>query len=381
MRILYWGIAGEIGAKLCNSLSTDHSVAALFISECEYETPNVKVLPTSDSVIPLLASGDAFDVIVCFGENLRPLEYMVEDLSGFSGPLPPIYFLEELDLYNPPCNALDINGVFVEALAAQKGISAIRVCTSPLYGEMHQPHFVSEICSSLNSRGSLLLEGHPDDICDCIFIDDFCLAVKELIETRYDAVLVDIATPTPFSMWSFVEQLRRVYPAVVIELDESAAPSRARKVHHFDSWKPARSFLEDIDICFEVAEGSRSEEKQSLFLRRFRLAGKAIIYVAFFLLVELYSSFVFVSSGLQFVDLRLLFVVTTALLGGMRLGLFSAMLCTVSSIAHALVGGTQWYVIAFNINNWIPFAVYFVCGIVFGSMKGFRIKNEEKGDW
>lgn len=94
-----------------------------------------------------------------------------------------------------------------------------------------------------------------------------------------------------------------------------------------------------------------------------------------FVLTELIASFSSDYVYFQFVDVRLLFIVLMATMYGMRYGIFSAVLeCVVLIRQYSLIGvtGVQLF---YNIENWVPFAVYLMAGSVAGYIKN---KNTEE---
>ena len=102
------------------------------------------------------------------------------------------------------------------------------------------------------------------------------------------------------------------------------------------------------------------------------------VFAVLFALVEMYTQFVTVSSDLQFVDLRLLFVVASSLFFGKRYGIAAAAMCSVSSVAQSLIAGYRWYVLFYHVDNWIPIAVYFVIAVLLGIYQETREKRSRR---
>jgi hypothetical protein len=75
----------------------------------------------------------------------------------------------------------------------------------------------------------------------------------------------------------------------------------------------------------------------------------------------------------KYVDFRLLFVVLMATVYGMRFGLFSAVLASLSIIYTWFQLGLDWELLSQNVGNWFPFVVYFSAGIIIGFI---RDRNE-----
>ena len=94
-----------------------------------------------------------------------------------------------------------------------------------------------------------------------------------------------------------------------------------------------------------------------------------------FLLAELISSYTSEAVYFEFADVRLMYIVIVGTIHGMKLGIVAALLeCIVLVWQYALMGmsGTLLF---YNIENWIPFAIYLMAGSITGYI---RNKKEEE---
>ena len=96
------------------------------------------------------------------------------------------------------------------------------------------------------------------------------------------------------------------------------------------------------------------------------VAGKLAIFLLAFFAVEVYTSFMAVTSDLQHVDLRIAFIAIAAVAFGRRYSVAAALLCSGASVLHSLQMGYRWHVLFFNVNNWIPVAIYIFFAVVIG---------------
>ncbi len=131
-------------------------------------------------------------------------------------------------------------------------------------------------------------------------------------------------------------------------------------------WMPERSFFSELPC---VVRSIESEGAQILRISRSRVKStlfRLLSFLALFAFVCLYTGFIKTSSELQFVDVRLLFIISACLFLGKRYGLAAAVLCSVASVAQSIFYGTQWYVIFFHVDNWIPVSIYLASSVLFG---------------
>lgn len=144
------------------------------------------------------------------------------------------------------------------------------------------------------------------------------------------------------------------------------ADERARKEY---GWYPEHLIKDDIA---EILASIVPERKRTgrVFAQSWRNAG---IARRISIILEVFST-VFVAEILNlwtqnnvivnFIDFRLVCVVLMGAMNGLNAGIVSALLCSVGYVFTR--GGTQWQVIFYNVQNWLPFACYFLLGAILG---------------
>ncbi|MGI6007316.1 MAG: hypothetical protein ACOX8E_07470 [Ruminococcus sp.] len=122
-------------------------------------------------------------------------------------------------------------------------------------------------------------------------------------------------------------------------------------------------------IFLEKVIGERQDFKGKI-LRFLKKAGQGVFryleLFVFFLLAELISRFTSDSVYFRFVDVRLFYIVIMGTIHGMRFGLIAAFLESLALAGDYLQIGMNGTVLFYNIENWIPFAVYFMAGSITG---------------
>jgi len=99
--------------------------------------------------------------------------------------------------------------------------------------------------------------------------------------------------------------------------------------------------------------------ENSVFLKWVELLGGAV-------LMQFLSEFTGTLIQFKYVDFRLFFVVLMGLVYGIRFGLFASVLASLSVFYTWYNLGYDWALLAYNVGNWFPFAVYFAAGIMTG---------------
>ena len=104
-------------------------------------------------------------------------------------------------------------------------------------------------------------------------------------------------------------------------------------------------------------------------------AGKLAVFLLTFFAVEFYTNFMAVASDLQHVDLRIAFIAIAAVAFGRKYSVAAALLCSGASVLQSLQMGYRWHVLFFNVNNWIPIAVYIFFAVIISILAK---KSEDK---
>lgn len=135
-------------------------------------------------------------------------------------------------------------------------------------------------------------------------------------------------------------------------------------------WYPEHEIADDIKDIFTVL---CMEKRQHRVLGRRRIQHqkiqekiRVILEVLLsFLIAELLNHYTRNNIMVNFIDFRLVYVVMMGLINGLYAGVFSALL---SCVGYVMERGAlmQWQVIFYNVQNWLPFACYFLLGSVSG---------------
>lgn len=105
------------------------------------------------------------------------------------------------------------------------------------------------------------------------------------------------------------------------------------------------------------------------------LGKETMIYVELvllFLIAELLSQITSDNAYFRFVDVRLCYIVIMGTIHGMRFGVVAAILECFALIRQYYMTGINGTVLFYNIENWIPFAIYLMTGSITGYVSNKR---------
>lgn len=251
-----------------------------------------------------------------------------------------------------------------------------RLCyieTPAIYGADFLPPVLMSEAIERPRRNELLLHGNEHDLCDLLHVEDLCKLIENLLGTSVLPATLYISGGRTDTLAALGEQLHHSLRLTEIKYS-SAQKAAAMPVPHdtVDGWMPEHSFLDDLPSMINRMENEGKTELRFRSSEILKKAGRGLLFLALFSIVCLYTGFFQVSSELQFVDVRLLYVIFSSLFWGKGYGLTAGLLCCAASVIQSISAGTAWYVIFFHVDNWIPLAVYLAAALLFGMYSGSR---------
>lgn len=166
----------------------------------------------------------------------------------------------------------------------------------------------------------------------------------------------------------------RELPGTVIEYsgDSEYVPgyltgTRARKEY---GWNPGHILGDDLREMLTAAQAEKEknkspERKSGRWRKAWERIGILLELLAAFLVAELLNAWTKNNVIVNFIDFRLIYIVLMGMIHGLNAGVFAAIL---SSIGYVVTKQSemQWQIIFYNVQNWLPFASYFLLGSVSG---------------
>ncbi len=169
------------------------------------------------------------------------------------------------------------------------------------------------------------------------------------------------------------------YDDVPFELNMPDYPTELRRKYGF---VPLYDMLPQIGKCYRRYVEEVYEKKPNVLLRAAKkLWGGLFVYIELFLLfflTEWIADFTSSSVYFRFVDVRLAFIMIMGCVHGIKLGVAAAVMESVILILNYFGMGISGTLLFYNIENWIPFVVYLMAGIIPGYVKD-KAQEEIRG--
>ena len=249
---------------------------------------------------------------------------------------------------------------------------------------------VEETESNLNKMLNKAMEdkiieipGAGEHVTDFLSDEDLGELLARIIdEPQRGYCEANISGGNKMEMSTLAEYIHRECPAdeIVYRGFEEAVPQYVDDgiMREKYGWFAVRSLEESLpDIVATILKNKKTERKQKVVSARKKK-------ITNFILVTLEMAFVFIISELltnytknfyrmDYVDFRLLFVVIMGTIHGTGAGIIASVLACLGYFSDDLLN-SNFQIIFYNIENWLPFAAYFLSGTMVGHV---RDKNKE----
>ena len=228
-------------------------------------------------------------------------------------------------------------------------------------------------------RSKFELPGSPETRCD--FLSDveaarlIWLIIDEGISSK--SVFVNAGTGRPSTFGEMESLIGQHFPDISIKYsndDSDVPPPMRTKIARSEyGWNVLHNLSDD----FAGIKNTIAEAKINRFTgiaKLFRTVASFFRSAKGFIVLEFVVATVILhllSRGLRgftfanWIDLRLLFVVILSTLHGTVTGIISGIIAGV--MLFLSLGNTDWRIIVYNPENWIPFALYVIMGVALGS--------------
>ncbi|MCL2478671.1 MAG: NAD-dependent epimerase/dehydratase family protein [Treponema sp.] len=231
----------------------------------------------------------------------------------------------------------------------------------------------------LENRKKFELPGSPNSRCD--FLSDveaarlIWLIIDEGISAR--SIFVNAGTGKTTEMQDIANLAAQHFPELSIKYTGNTSdippPMRTRIAKSEYGWTALHNLTDDFD---EILKSVTTKPiRKYLHLKKileavksFLQGSKGFIVVEFAVATVILILLTNALRGFSFaywLDLRLLFVVILSTLHGTIPGIAAGAIGGV--LLFFTMGGTDWRLIVYNPENWIPFALYIIMGVALGS--------------
>lgn len=252
-----------------------------------------------------------------------------------------------------------------------------------LYNLEHLDHHLGEWIDSALKTKQVFFPGEPDDIVDFLWDCDLAnLLLKILDNPTKNYYELNISGKSQLTFSEIENYFRENMGGISVEcrgrgiaIPQASGDSIAREMY---GWFPLANLSEHIcDIVF-MNQNDYEHRNRVRFLKSLNPKIRWVISISLelivlFLLANALERWLENNTLLNFVDFKLLIVVIMGTIHGLNIGIIAAIIACISYATTSLEI-SQWQVVFYNVQNWLPYATY----LLVGGISGYS--NDKKKD-
>lgn len=279
------------------------------------------------------------------------------------------------------------NEEIVRYFSEKSEVTTIILWLPYLVFRVNDGNFLGRVFRKIYNKEKISFPYHRGDRIDFLSFRDLAELLCQITEeTEDDTASYFVTSGYQYTYGDLEAMLKIISPKLQVTYenipDVIEWPAEETEVRRNYGFVPEDHVMDSIGSSYrifvrEVMKGRKpfSERIREIIgkLGRGVLVSLEIFLV--FLLAGWISRYTSESVYFKFVDVRLLYVVIMASMHGMKAGMVAALLeCLVLMKEYAAMG-VGWIVLFYNIENWLPFAIYLMAGIIPG-----YISNKNKDE-
>lgn len=243
--------------------------------------------------------------------------------------------------------------------------------------------YVSKTIRKLKTDSVIEISGSKNQVTDFLCDDDLGELLARIIdEPQKGYVEANVGGGNSMTMGKFAYMLYKTNETATIKYFEfkEAIPQALDdgKMRELYGWFAINRLEELLPEIIEILHKNTKQEtkKKKVSARREKIQNIIIITVEMiflFFISEFLTDWTAEHYRMDYVDFRLLFVVIMGTIHGIGAGIIASVLACLGYFAQDLMY-TNFQIVFFNIENWLPFAAYFLSGTIVGHVSD---KNKE----
>jgi nucleoside-diphosphate-sugar epimerase len=246
-----------------------------------------------------------------------------------------------------------------------------------IYGPNENNSFFYQLVQKASSQKMIKVSTNAQAHCSFLHIDDLANFLKKLFQQENPPKLQIFNLFQNGINFSFLaQQLNFYFPKVKIEfIDKREHPSnlKAEGKIAFEklNWVPKKDLIKAFpELIEEFSKNSIRKRPLIEKLKQLTVSykpyfvwGEVIIGAFVMHLLTIWSNTIIEFKN---IDYRLLYIVIIGSTHGLVFGVLASVLAAVSTALNWQRVGLDWALLIYNVENWVPFALFFLAGAVTG---------------
>lgn len=406
MDLLLTGDISNLVNEFCKQLSDGNRIviASTFIEKKNYiNKPAIFPYAPNDPLFSKLFDSYAFDVVIFLAKRGEQTGKKIGIIEGLEDCLQlcvkhnvsQVIYVSSSEVYAGNDNIdercapipIDNSGYILAAgenltkyYRLKFGLNTIVIHIPFMYGDSICDSLLTNIYAHYARKEKYVFHGLPSQQCDFISDTDLVSLIVKLIDEGYDLPLgvINVGSGSPISLYELGELVKKEVPDLEYEFTNiERSVARYMKVETASEtykWIAYNKIANEMGAT--IKRFAEINPKRKSFLRRcyekIRKSHLILTTLELILGFSLMQFLNFLSSTdvqYRYVDFRLLFVIFFGSIYGIRVGMLAVLLAIGSCMESYFHLNYDWKLLFYNINNWMPFLIYFAAGIITGYIK------------
>ena len=426
MNILITGNISSLSNSLANRFSRENHKIII-------AAKNVEVVPTDISGVSAHAidptelfysrvlSSYKFDAVVFLADREEMADHLTTQKSGYmldsllnvlnfckEEQIQRFFLISSTEIYGGAKNTKEsavpeptsINGYalktaeeYCELFRQNHQINTTIVRVPHIFGPLEKNTLLYQIIRSAQTNKKADLPCHEKRKISLLHADDVADFLLTALDEPYQSELqiVNLSGADVITLDKLVSQLQSNGLEVSVQCSEDqeifTAPVESTRARDTLNWVAKRTLDSEINTLIQ-AYTKQPEKKTSLWnslSQKLSSLEKIVKWIELILgaaLVQWLNSLTGTLLQFKYVDFRLLFVILMGSMHGTLFGLLASILASASALFSWYQMGLDWELLMYNIENWLPFAIYFTAGAITGYIHDqnenrIRFKDEQ----
>ncbi|MDO4275851.1 MAG: hypothetical protein Q4D16_19455, partial [Eubacteriales bacterium] len=265
--------------------------------------------------------------------------------------------------------------------SGKSGVKTVLLRLPYLAGRTNRNNFLGNIFAEMEQKENIIFPHRAEDRVDFVSLRDLIGLLGQIAgETEDESGDYFVTSGYRHSYGELHRRLQGLDPELQAVYENSPDlipwPDYPTELRIKYGFIPLDNVIEDIEEYYEEYKRETGHGKMGIAGKLRQLLGDTgkgvfqyIELLLVFLLAEVISYYTSDSVYFKFVDVRLFYIMIMGTMHGMKLGLLAALLESIVLVRNFGQIGMDGTLLFYNVENWIPFAVYLMAGSITGYIK------------
>ncbi len=269
---------------------------------------------------------------------------------------------------------------FCKTYHQRYGLNATILRIPFIYGSKEKNTLLYTLLKSGLDNKQISFPMAKDASINLLHADDIAVLIQRALDEEYepDDLVINLTSTNQLTCSKLQTLLSPYFPKINFSFDESKSlfshPVKALKAKKNFDWVTEYDLKSELPHLIEEISNQPVQKPKPLDLLKneFKPQNKFIKWIELFVgagLMHFLNNLTGTLIQFKFIDFRLLFVVLMGSVHGLSFGLLAAFLASLSILYSWYTTGLDWALLIYNVDNWLPIAMYITAGAITGYVK------------